>query len=361
MGKCIFFWLAGGITAFFSVSAAAAGAPLLDAYKIRFDPLNSGSRASFRGLSAVDEKIAWVSGSGGSVLITQDAGESWHPKKIPGADSLDFRDVEAFENGTAYVVSAGPGDKSRIYKTIDSGETWQLQFTNQFEDGFFDGAAFWDEAHGMAYSDPVDGHVLIVTTDDGGNTWKRMATDKLPPVQDGEYSFAASGTGIVVADNTHVWIASGGSAARVFHSADRGHTWSVSATPIRSGSPSSGIFSIAFRDANHGVAVGGDFRNPKETGSNVAVTRDGGKSWLKADDEGLVDFRSGVVYVPAHPGLLIAVGSDGTGYSEDGGLTWSAIDTIGYHTLSFGASAESGWAAGSDGRIAKCVVEKADR
>src|SRR5204863_6911316 len=144
-----------------------------------------------------------------------------------------------------YVLSAGEGDKARIYKTNDAGMTWTLQFKNDDPRAFFDGFAFWDANEGIAFSDPVDGHFLIIRTTDGGAIWKEIPRENMPTAIPGEAAFAASGTSIAVARGGHVWIATGGSAARVFHSADRGLTWSLANTPIVSGVPSSGIFSIS--------------------------------------------------------------------------------------------------------------------
>ena len=81
-------------------------------------------------MSTVSPKIAWVSGTKGTYGRTIDAGKTWTVGKVPGADKLDFRDVEAFSESTAYLLSAGPGKDSRIYKTTDGGKLWSLQFEN---------------------------------------------------------------------------------------------------------------------------------------------------------------------------------------------------------------------------------------
>lgn len=63
---------------------------------------------------------------------------------MPGAEKLDFRDVEAFGESTADLLSAGPGDASRIHKTIDGGKSWAMQFKSA------DPAAFLDASDGDA-------------------------------------------------------------------------------------------------------------------------------------------------------------------------------------------------------------------
>src|SRR5437588_8823819 len=129
------------------------------------------SDADFRGLSVVSQKVAWVSGTKGTFGRTTDGGKTWTAGTVPDADKLDFRDVEAFGEDTAYLLSAGPGEDSRIYKTTNGGQTWKLQFKNAEPKAFFNAIAFWDEQHGIALSDPVDGRFHLIVTGDGGATW----------------------------------------------------------------------------------------------------------------------------------------------------------------------------------------------
>ncbi len=313
----------------------------------------SGLISSLRGCSAVNAQVAWISGTNGKYARTIDGGRTWQADSIVGASALDFRDVQAFDANIAYLMSAGPGDRSRIYKTVNGGKNWTLQYTMQDSSGFLDGFAFWDKNNGVAFGDPIAGRIFILTTNDAGKIWQRLATENAPQVVEGEYAFAASGTSIVAQGKSHVWIGTGGKAARVFHSANRGKTWSVANTPMVSGTESAGVFSLAFRDAQHGIAVGGDYRKEKEVLANVARTEDGGKTWTLVPNQ-TVPYRSCVAYVP-HEGkfLLVAVGPSGTDYSLDEGLTWKHIGAAGYHTMSIGGSVESIWAAGAEGRVAK--------
>jgi photosystem II stability/assembly factor-like uncharacterized protein len=181
-------------------------------------------------------------------------------------------------------MSSGPAEQSRIWKTADGAKTWQQQYTNKSPEFFLDSMACWDAKHCVALSDPVDGKFLVLMTDDGEH-WRELPREKMPAaivagdVKEG--AFAASGTAIFVGGND-IWFATGGSAARVFHSHDRGKTWTVAETPIVHGEASQGIFSIAFRDAKHGVVVGGDYKQPEKTGSNIAFTDDAGKTWKLA-------------------------------------------------------------------------------
>jgi photosystem II stability/assembly factor-like uncharacterized protein len=308
-----------------------------------------GSDADFRGLCAVSAKIAWVSGTKGTFGRTADGGATWSVGTVPGAEKVDFRDVEAFGESTAYLLSAGPGGDSRIYKTADGGKTWTLQFKNDDPDAFYDAIAFWDESNGIALSDPVKGQFQLIGTDDGGLNWKPLSAG-LPPALPKEGAFAASGTCLVTHGRKAVWFATGGGkAARVFHSDDRGQNWTVSETPITAGIESAGIFSIAFRDAKHGMIVGGDYRKPNDTGATAAITQDGGKSWTPVDRA--LPYRSCVAWTGIR---WIAVGTSGSHVSLDGGATWKQLDGENYNSVAFTASGE-GWAVGPKGRVAKFV------
>jgi photosystem II stability/assembly factor-like uncharacterized protein len=309
-------------------------------------------RSSLRGLSAVSDQVAWVSGSEGSFAFTRDGGMSWTAGSVPGADSLDFRDVQAFPDGTAYLMSAGSGPSSRIYKSRDWGESWVLQHTNEIQDGFFNGFAFWDHDHGILVGDPVDGSLFLLMTADGGARWNRLSGPDLPSVTEGEYGFAASGTNVAVFGSEGVAVASGGSVARVFRSEDRGVSWKVAQTPMTSGEPTKGIFSIAFGPPGEAMVVGGDYQRPELTLGTVARSSDGGLTWALAPGDDAVGFRSGVAHLP-HPdrSLWVTVGTPGSSYSTDGGRTWIDFDTEPFNAVAFATT--TGWAAGPEGTVAR--------
>jgi photosystem II stability/assembly factor-like uncharacterized protein len=246
--------------------------------------LLSHTKEDLRGVSAVSEKVAWASGTHGTYLRTID-GRTWMPEQVPGAESLDFRGVVAFSADEAFLMSSGPGEQSRIYHTADAGRHWQTQFTNTNPKGFFDSMAFWDHTHGLVLGDPAPDESgklkfeLLLTED--GRTWKPIGSAQLPAAIEGEGAFAASNSCVAIlkSPDENIWFATGGTAARVFHSSDHGRTWQVFDTPIVHGADSQGIFSIAFRDAVHGVVAGGDYKHPEEDGPNLAFTDDGGKTW----------------------------------------------------------------------------------
>jgi photosystem II stability/assembly factor-like uncharacterized protein len=273
------------------------------------------------------------------VLRTADGGTTWQKLKVTD-DPLDFRDIDAVDAQTAYALSIGNGPASRIYKTTDAGQTWQLQFKNEDPKAFLDAMTFWDATHGIVFGDSVDLQ----------RTWSRVPTANLPPAQGNEGAFAASGTNIAVIGNSHAWIGTGAAAkSRVLRTSDGGRTWAIADTPLASG-PSTGIFSIAFRDEKHGVVVGGDYQKEKEAVNNMAVTSDGGVTWTLV--KGLSGFRSVVAYVPGTK-TLIALGPSGGDYSTDDGRTWTPIDGPGFDTFSFVPGKQVGWGAGDKGKIGR--------
>ncbi len=283
----------------------------------------SNTTENLRGISVLSNAVAWASGTHGTYLRTTDGGISWQSAQVPGAEALDFRDVEAFSADLAYLLSAGPGEQSRVYKTTDAGHNWTLQFTNKNPKGFFDCMAFWDRDHGIAVGDPVAGssgnlEFELISTEDGGKNWTPIPPDSLPPAIEGEGAFAASGTCISVQGDTNVWFATGGRVARVFRSGNAGKTWTVADTPITHGPDSAGIFSIAFRDSTHGVIAGGDYKHPEQDGPNLAFTNDGGLTW-KLSPISPQRYFSAVAFAKprSESSAILIVGSSQSAFEDD--------------------------------------------
>jgi len=340
-------WLSSSLLAALAVTTASIG---------EWRTQSTGVTGRLRGVSAVSSRVAWASGANGTILRTIDAGTTWKALPVPGAETLDFRDVDAMSESVAYALSIGPGESSRIYKTTDGGARWTLQLANTDPRVFLDAMTFRDASHGLAFGDSVDGAFVLFTTANGGKTWERMPADRLPPALPNEGAFAASGTNVAMHGRDHVWI--GTSASRVLRSGDGGRTWTVATTPLASG-PSAGIFSIAFRDARHGVVVGGDYKKESEAVDNVAVTSDGGATWTLVKDHGLSGFRSVVAWVPGNARSLLAIGPSGADLSSDEGHTWSPVEAGGFDTFAFAPGGGVGWAAGQGGRVARLRLGEA--
>ncbi len=346
------------MTHLFRLRALLASIPLLvpvAGLAAQWQPLASPTEVELRGLSVVSPSVVWASGQRGTVVRTVDGGRTWNRDTIPGARGLDLRGIAATSSMIAHTISIG--DSSRIYRTTDGGRTWSLRWAATRPGTFLDAIRFWDARHGIAMSDPVGGRFLVLVTADGGESWTEVTADRIPPALDGEGGFAASGSCLTVFGSSHAWFASGGAkVARVYRTVDRGRTWSVHETPIRAATSSAGIFSIAFRDAAHGVIAGGDYQQPTLRGRNLARTNDGGRTWALVDSAmSPAGYRSAVAYVPSMSvRVLVAVGLSGTDISRDRGGSWLSVDTVAYNSVAF-ASPSRGWAVGPAGRIAAWV------
>lgn len=313
----------------------------------------TGTDARFRGLAAVGERAAWLAGSGGTVLRTTDGGRTWRNVAPPDAAGLEFRDIEAFDTKRAVVLAIGEGEASRVYSTSNGGRTWTLGFKNDDPKAFYDCMTFFDSRHGLAMSDPVDGRFRIISTKDAGRTWRVLPSKGMPEALPGEFAFAASGQCLVGHGKKDVWLATGGaSRSRVFHSGDRGRTWTVADTPLPS-SDTQGVFSVAFRDSRHGVAVGGDYRLGQPSPNAAATTNDGGRTWQLADRPP-TEYRSGAVWPGWARTVALAVGPTGSDLTFTSGRTWTRFDAGSFDTVDCTPEGDC-WAAGEKGRAARLL------
>lgn len=292
----------------------------------------TGFDTNLRGVSIsqtpAGKHVVWVSGSKGIVLRSVDEGKSWTQLKVSDQPDLDFRDIEAFGANSAYVMSSGDGEKSRIYKTVDAGKSWSLQYTDKRAGFFLDSLACDSKTQCFALSDPVDGKFLLLITADGLH-WEELPRDKMPAALPTEGAFAASGTSIAICHND-IYFGTGGPAARIFHSPDRGRSWTAVETPMASGNASSGIFSIACHDRSL-AAVGGDYREPTNANKVAIDSTDAGASWHLAEQQP-AGYRSAVVFLSGR--RFIAVGTNGSDISDDAGVHWRRMDTFNLNAFS---------------------------
>lgn len=314
-----------------------------------------GTDASFRAVSVANAAVAWIGGTKGTFVRTADGGKTWQTGTVPDAQTCDFRDVQAIDAQTAYLMSAGPAEKgqARIYKTTNAGQTWTLLYQTDQKGIFFDGMDFWDSQHGIVFSDPVpDGSGtnkwFILITDNGGKTWQPVPSAALPAMQPNEAAFAASGTSLVVQGKRNVWISSGGGlAGRVFHSPDGGKSWTVVSTPLPAGE-ATGLFGMRFFSEQSGIVVGGNYKQEHQPGPNAAITRDGGQSWQLLAQTEPPGLKEAIALLPGD--RLLAVGPAGTSLSADQGQTWQKLDTEGFHSVA--CAKGTCYAVGARGKVA---------
>ena len=320
-------------------------------------PQNSGTTNGLIAVSPVNPEVVWASGRNGTFTVTTDGGKTWHAGVVPGAETLQFRDVQGFSAKVAYLQSIGnnPAD-FRIYKTTDGGTTWTMQFQNQNPGAFYDCFAFWTPNRGISHSDSVNGVFPDIRTTDG-QTWQDISAN-MPPALPGEASFAASGTCVATQGGQNAWIATGGSSiARVLATRDGGNTWSASDTPLVS-SPSAGAFTVAFRDAWHGIVGGGDLDPGDPNNARTATSSDGGATWTLTNAPPVTGAIFGLSYVGSDAGgtgryVVVTANAGGAAWTPDEGTTWFSLPGVdGYWAVTF-ATPKAGWLVGTHGRILK--------
>lgn len=317
-------------------------------------PQSSGTTVRLQAISAASPTVVWGSGTGGSYVLTLNGGKTWLTGKVAGADSLEFRDVQAVDAKTAYLMSAGNGPSSRIYKTTDGGVNWQIQYINKEPEAFFDCFAFWNKESGLVFSDNVRGVFPMLRTGDGGQRWEDVTNG--PAATKGEGAFAASGTCVATHGDKSAWIATGaGEQARILFTPDRGATWKSWVVPVPQGTPTTGLTSVAFRTPLDGIAGGGDIGKPDGQGS-IILTRDGGATWTAGGTPTFAGAVYGIALVPSTT-MAVAVGPKGASWSSDDGRTWQALDTLSYWSATF-ADRKTGWMVGPGGRITRIDLQR---
>lgn len=316
------------------------------------EQLNEGT-VSFRGLCAVSEKVVWASSNNGTFARTIDGGQNWQVGKIAGAEDIDFRDIEAFDDRTAIVF--GIASPAKFYKTTDSGRSWKLVYQNDHNDIFFNAAHFRNQKEAIALSDPIGGRFFFVQTFDGGDTWKNTAKQNFPEAFEGEGIFSASGSNIAIPDENKIMFVTGCTAARILISSDNGASWSYVDSPLESGAGTNGIFSIAMKNDKEGIIVGGDYEKEDQAKTTAALTTDGGRTWKLVETQKPSGFRECVKYLPGSD-IVITVGPNGSDISYDGGKSFRRFASyMGLHTLAVSPDGKSVWAAGREGKIVKLI------
>jgi photosystem II stability/assembly factor-like uncharacterized protein len=238
----------------------------------------SGTTQLLIAVSPVDENVVWAAGTGGTYVVTTNGGKTWTPGVVPGTEAEQFRDVQGVSDKIAYLLSIGDNTNDfKIYKTIDGGKNWSLQFTNANPSAFYDCFAFWDAERGVAHSDSVNGVFPDLRTFNGGRNWNSISS-RTPAALPGEASFSSSGTCEATQGLFNAWFVTGAQAiaARVIATRDGGQTWKAYNTPLET-SASGGATTVAFRDGRHGIVAGGDLAD--NTLADAATSDDGGQTW----------------------------------------------------------------------------------
>jgi len=301
---------------------------------------------SLRGMSVVNDRVVWVSGSNGAVAKSTDGGKTWRWFQVKGFEKNDFRDIEAFDEKTAVIMAVG--EPAFILKTFNGGESWKVVYSDSSKGIFLDAMEFWDNGNGIVVGDPIDGNIYVARTDDFGNSWEKYVSKKMSPASKGEAMFASSGTNIRKLSNLEAVVVTGGTRSRLLIH----EKWME--LPIIQGAETTGANSVAIwnvppRKLNI-VIVGGDFKNDTSTIKNCTWSTDMGKRWNSpmVPPHG---YRSCVEFITAD--RLITCGTSGIDVSDDGGKNWQLISPESYHVCRKAKSGKAVYLAGANGRIAK--------
>lgn len=312
----------------------------------QIEMLSTGNKTSIRGLSVVNDKVAWISGSKGAVAKTIDSGKTWTWMTVPGFEKRDFRDIEAFDAVTAIIMVIDT--PAKILKTVDGGEHWKTVYENKTPGMFLDAMEFWNEQSGIVLGDPINGKFFIARTFDEGKSWHETSFDKLPAADSGEACFASSGTNVRGLNLAEAGFVSGGLRSRFFW---KGVPVDL---PLLQGGTTVGANSLAVRNSkkrksNYFVVVGGDFAHDTSTEKNCAITKDAGKTWI-APATPPHGYRSCVEFISSDK--LITCGTSGVDVSTDGGMNWQLISKESFHVCRKAKDGKAVFLAGN-GKIAK--------
>ncbi len=315
-----------------------------------------GTDALLQAISIVDENTVWLSGHKATFVRTMDGGETWEVFRHPTGDTLQFRDIHAFDSSRVILMSAGPGDQSRIFE-VRNGVVWREHFVMQDTAGFLDCIDFWDDKRGIAYGDAIDNYPYILLTKNAGRTWTRADTTDMPKAGKGEGGFAASGTCVTTGANGLAWIATGaGGNARILISQDYGQSWQSYDTPIIKGE-FAGHASIDFADELNGFITGGDLAVRDRYTDNCAFTTDGGKTWeLTGQPATLGAFYGSSTVTIDGNNYTFVCGPNGMDFTADKGQSWTQLDSANLWAVNMHESG-TGWVSGGNGRVVKVSLE----
>jgi len=314
-----------------------------------FTPLVENIQASFRGIASLGKNIIWVSGSNGTVGYSQNAGVDWTWVNPQGYEKFDFRDIAIFSKKEALIVSAG--SPAVVLRTSDAGKNWTKVYEDNRANIFLDAMDFYGKT-GYILGDPIEGQFQLLKTHNKGKTWQDVSQEFILFADEGEVAFAASGSNLKVFKDK-VYIGTGGKYSSFFNYNPKKLKIDKVDVPIWSGSASTGIFSIDFRNDKEGIVVGGNYQEDKENKNNILLTKDAGNTWYRPQTP-VLGYRSAVLYLT--PTTVIATGTSGTDISTDAGEHWKNISKLSFNSIAKSSDNKTIYLTGSKGNVFKLTL-----
>ena len=305
--------------------------------------LSSGTKTSIRGMSVVNDRVVWVSGSEGTVGLSLDSGNTFKWMKVKGFEKTDFRDIEAFDETSAVIM--GISEPAYILRTADAGDTWKVVYESNRKGMFLDAMEFWNLNSGIVIGDPIDNKIFIARTFNGGIKWDELPAERRPIVDSGEAMFASSGTNVRALDKKEAIIVTGGLRSRLIRRNDKIDL------PILQGTQSTGANSVAV-NKNTIIVVGGDFSAKDNNDKNCVISNDKGKTF-HAPKVSPTGYRSCIEFL--NKNNWITCGLNGVDISADNGETWKNISAEGFHVCRKAKEGKAVFFAGSNGKIGKLL------
>lgn len=283
---------------------------------------------SYRGLSVINHKTAWVSGSKGSILRTENGGKSWDTLNPKGYAAKDFRDIHAFNRKSALAMSSG--DSGVVLITHDGGKTWKEIYRDYRPGSFLDAMDIYKGKLILVGDGILQQKMYLMRSEnvlknDSLKAIKLFAKDRetyykqgFEPDSTSSY-FAASGSNVQWTGNQTYCAIPILDEKSMFISVSGNFIRFRSRLPFKQ-QKAGGAYGFYLHRNKTGVAVGGSFYKPNEKDSTACYTNDGGQTWTPCQTMPN-GYRSGVC---AHKRgkIWICTGPNGSDYSTDGGKNW---------------------------------------
>jgi len=309
--------------------------------------LQQGKPTSIRGLSVLDDSVAWVSGSKGYIAKTTNGGKTWAWQQVKGHERSDFRGIQAFSAKEAIIMSSGT--PALVLKTSEGGNTWIEKYRNTDTTYFLDAMDFADAQHGYILGDPIGNKFVLLETKDGGDTWNRFKNQ--PNALAGEAAFAASNTCLRIEGGNIVIVTGGKYSRKLTLNKTTPDSWQSRDLDIVHGKSSQGAFSTAHGSCD--VIVGGDYQNDTKTDSVAEYWCYNGTyaaGPMRLSEISPSGYQSCVEYIKDD--IFLSTGTPGTNITIDGGETWAKIDAASFNVCRKAKHGALILLAGNEGKIA---------